>query len=97
MYYIDSRDLLLTTESFLFLFSFWCFDIFVDLERKEESECKIDDLDHAEDREASEKSHRSTDEAELSFKAYLHILFDLVISGRVEVYLHYFHWSVLNR
>ena len=50
----------------------------------EELDGVVDDLDPAEDREASEEPHRSSDEAKLGFQGHLLVLFNFVICCYVE-------------
>ena len=48
-------------------------------ERGEELDGVVDDLDPTEDGEASEETHRSSDEAKLGFQGHLLVLFHLVV------------------
>ena len=53
-------------------------------ERGKELDGVVDDLDPAEDGEASEETHRSSDEAKLGFQGHLLVLFHLVVGGGVK-------------
>ena len=48
-------------------------------ERDKEPDGVVDDLDPTEDGEASEETHRSPNETELSLQGHLFVLFNLVI------------------
>ena len=52
---------------------------FVHPECDEELDGVVDDLDPAEDGEASEETHRSSDEAKLGFQGHLLVLLHLVV------------------
>ena len=53
-------------------------------ERGKELDGVVDDLDPTEDGEASEETHRSSDEAKLGFQGHLLVLFHFVIGGCVN-------------
>ena len=56
--------------------------------RGEELDSIVDDLNPAEDGEASEKTHCSSDEAKLGFQGHPLVLLHLVVGGDVKEYLN---------
>ena len=54
------------------------------LERGKEPDGVVDNLDPTEDGEASEETHRSSDEAKLGFQGHLLVLFHFIIGGDVK-------------
>ena len=57
---------------------------FVHPEWGKEPDGIVDDLDPTEDGEASEETHRSSDEAKLGFQGHLLVLFHFVVGGDVK-------------
>ena len=57
---------------------------FVHPEWGEELDGVVDDLDPTEDGEASEETHRSSDEAKLGFQGHLLVLLHFVVGWSVE-------------
>ena len=55
---------------------------------EDKPEEEVDDLDPTEDGEASEETHRSSDEAKLGFQGHLLVLLHFVVGGRVVDYLN---------
>ena len=55
----------------------------------EDLDCEIDDFDSADDGEASEETHGSSDETDLALKLDLLVPLDLVKGGRVKVDLNH--------
>ena len=53
--------------------------------QKTKPEKIVDDLDPAEDGEASEETHRSPNETKLGLQGHLLVLFNLVVGGSVKV------------
>ena len=66
-------------------------------ERGEELEGVVDDLDPAEDGEASEETHRSSDEAKLGFQGHLLVLLHFVVGGGVKEDLNEVDISFIGR
>ena len=59
-----------------------------DSQGHEEFYSKVDYLDPTENREAGEEPHGAADEADLGCQSHLHIPFNLIIGGCVEVDLN---------
>ena len=80
------------------LFLYWSSHITNHLEGGEELDGVVDDLDPTEDGEASEETHRSSDEAKLGFQGHLLVLLHFVVGGGVkedlnEVQLIFIWWG----
>ena len=66
------------------------------LVKEKEPEDVVDDLDPTEDGEASEETHRSSDEAKLGFQGHLLVLFHFVVGGGVKEDLNEVHLILIG-
>ena len=65
----------------------------VNPERRKKGDEVIENLDSAEDGEASEETHGASDKAELSFQCQFDVPLNLVVAGRDKVDLDQVQWE----
>ena len=65
-------------------------------QRKKELDCKIDNLDGAQNGEAGKESHRAPYKAKPAFRSELYAPQDLVVGVRVEIDLDQLKWRVFQ-
>ena len=65
-------------------------------QRKKELDCKIDNLDGAQNGEAGKESHRAPYKAKPAFRSELYASQDLVVGVRAEIDLDQLKWRVFQ-